>query len=93
MKISTVIGYVQMVIGGVYVLIAAILVALQWGNSCSFSLFGQNRTLNTAHLILAAAVTGILSVFMCKLLYRGAVTVHKSRLCEPGPAEPTPPAA
>jgi len=82
MKYEIVKGYLQVTLSGLVLLAAVVLVVLQWGNASAFSFFGQNRSVNTAMLMVCCAVGGLLAVWMCRLLYRGVVTLYRNRQAE-----------
>jgi hypothetical protein len=85
MKYEMIKGYLQVILSGLVLLAGVVLAVLQWGNASAFSLYGQNRNVNTALLMVCSAAGGIVAVWMCKLLYRGAVALYKSRDLEDRP--------
>jgi len=85
MKYQIIKGYLQVVLSGLVLLAVVVLAVLQWGNDSAFSFYGQNRRVNTALLMVCSAAGGLAAVWMCKLLYRGAVTLYKTRDLEDRP--------
>jgi MFS superfamily sulfate permease-like transporter len=57
----------------------ALLVILQWGNSCEFSLFGQNREPNTALVLVIALVVGAILPMLLVWEFRWLKVIHKVR--------------
>jgi H+/Cl- antiporter ClcA len=82
MKLSSIKGYVQIVVGGFYVAACLVLVLLQWGNTAKFSLFGQNQDVKTWVLMLVSAVGGFVALALGKQFYRGIHTVRLNRPLE-----------
>lgn len=75
MNIKLVGAYVGAVFSGLVVLLAALLVILQWAVNSEFSLFGKPTTVNTALLILGCVVFGALLPWLLKLLLHCAVMI------------------
>ena len=79
MKYQAIQGYLQVIIGGLVLLAGVVLIVLQWGNQSAFSLYGQNRNINTALLMVCCIVGGLAAPWVCRLVYRGVVILYKSR--------------
>jgi len=79
MKVKLIGAYAGAIVGGLVILIAALLVILQWGNDSSFSFFGKNMTPNTALLILASVAFGVLLPWVLKLLLHCAMQIGQHR--------------
>ncbi len=79
MKLAAVRFYVMIVVSGVILLAGLVLLVLQWGNDAKFSLYGKNTYPPTWFLILASAVAGIVAWSLIKVLWRGAVGLHRLR--------------
>jgi len=90
MKLTLLKGYVQVIVSGVVILAAVLLVALQWGNVSSFSLYGQNRQVNTFYLMLFSAIGGVVLYFLVKVLFHGVFTLRKGFRAAPAGAEAPP---
>jgi len=56
-----------------------LLVILQWGNTCSFSLFGQNREPNTALVLVVALVVGAILPLLLLWEFRWLKVIHRVR--------------
>lgn len=69
-------GWAQVVVSGVVLLLAAVLVGLQWGNRAEFSLYGQNRHVNTLVLMGLCLGGGVVLWWMLRLLGRGIRTLR-----------------
>lgn len=79
MRLATLRFYVMIVVSGVILLAGLVLVVLQWGNDAKFSLYGKHTYPPTWFLILASAVAGIVAWSLIKVLWRGAVGLHRLR--------------
>ena len=80
MKIKLIGSYVGAVVCGLVVLVAALLVMLQWGNTANFSFFGKNDgDFNTALLMLLCLAFGAVLPWLLKLLLACAMTIGHSR--------------
>jgi len=75
MNIKLVGAYVGAVFSGLVVLLAALLVILQWANTSKFLLFGKDTFPNSALLILGCVAFGALLPWLLKLLLHCAVTI------------------
>jgi len=72
-------GYVLVAISGLVILVSAVLIGLQWGNSSAFSWFGQNRTVNTALLMVCSLADAFVLLWMFKVLSQGMRAVRQGR--------------
>jgi len=87
MKVRLFRGYVQAIGCGLVVLVAAVIIALQWANKTVFSLFGKNYGsnvnaeggLNTALVIVFSAAAGILLWHVIKFFVGGMMIVLRER--------------
>ncbi len=76
MKVSRIKGWFLVVVSGLVLLSMVVLVTLQWGNHAQFSLYGQNRTVNTMVLVALSLVGGAVMVGVVRLLRRGVRTLR-----------------
>ncbi|MBT3199191.1 MAG: hypothetical protein HN350_04680 [Phycisphaerales bacterium] len=72
-------GYVLTIGSGLTLLAGALLLALQWGNSCGFSFYGKNISLNTGLVIACAMLAGWLTPKVCRVLFKGISKIRKAR--------------
>lgn len=79
MKAKLVGAYVGAVFSGLVVLLAALLVILQWANTSKFLLFGKDTFPNTALLILGCVAFGALLPWLLKLLLNCAMIIGHHR--------------
>ena len=80
MKIKLIGSYVGAVLCGLVVLLAGLLVILQWGNAAHFSLFGKNYdNVNTALLMLVCLAFGAVLPWLLKLLLGCAMIIGQHR--------------
>jgi hypothetical protein len=79
MKLAALKLYVQVIFSGLVLLAGLVLLVLQWGNQAAFSLYGSNRQVNTLLLMLCSAVGGVVAWRLMKVLWRGAIGIHKLR--------------
>ena len=79
MTVKVIASYVAAVVAGLIIIAAGILLGLQWGNDCVFSLFGKNTVMNTALALLLAVVFGVLLPFLLRLLWGSFKTIHGYR--------------
>jgi hypothetical protein len=70
---------VAAVLTGLVVIAAGILLGLQWGNDCEFSLFGKSMEMNTALALLLAIVFGVMLPFLLRLLWVSFKTINRAR--------------
>lgn len=94
MSFRTFKGYVLVVFSGALLLIAALLVILQWGKRAQFSLFGypydiilvEDRLqggINTALMMIFSAIGGVVIVLLCRVFFSGLRVLRSSqRLAE-----------
>ena len=69
--------YVRVIFSGLVLLAGVVLLVLQWGNHAAFSFYGTNKQVNTLLLILCSAVGGLVAWWLIKMLWRGAVGLHR----------------
>jgi len=79
MKMKLLAVHVAAALLGLALIVVALLVVLQWGNTCSFSLFGQNREPNTALVLLAALILGALLPKLLVWQFRWLQVIHRVR--------------
>jgi Mg2+/citrate symporter len=79
MRFKTFQGYVLVVLIGLLLIAGGILVILQWGNHTEFSAYGKNTTQNTAVLMLASVVAGMVLIPLVKVLIRGVRDINRGR--------------
>ncbi len=80
MNIKLIGAYVGAIGSGLVVLLAALLVMLQWGNHSDFSLFGKNiDDANTALLMLCSVAFGVALLWLLKLLLKCAMVIGHFR--------------
>ena len=72
-------GYVLTILCGIVVVAAVVLVALQWGSTAKFSLYGPEKSVPTVWLVLASAVGGWVFPHVARMFLRGAGIVRQSR--------------
>jgi uncharacterized integral membrane protein len=72
-------GYVLTIVSGLVLLAGALLLALQWGNDCYFSLYGKNITTNTGLVIASAAIAGWLTPHIFRIMLKGIGKIRKVR--------------
>ncbi len=78
-------GCTLTVISGLVIVAAVVLVAMQWGNSANFSLYGKNFSIkdnggvNTAILMLCSAGGGVAILIMFWILLKGISAILKGR--------------
>jgi uncharacterized integral membrane protein len=72
-------GYVLTIVSGLVLLASALLLALQWGNTCQFSLYGKNITVNTGLIIACSAVAGWLTPHVFRIMIKGIGKIRKVR--------------
>ncbi len=72
-------GYVYTILGGLGTLIALIFVALQWRNGSKVTAFGPEVEIRTIWVVLASAAGGVVTLWLMRLLVRGARMLHKVR--------------
>ena len=72
-------GYILAIVSGLVLLAGALLLALQWGNGCDFSLYGKNIRVNTGLVILCAAIAGWLVPKVFRVLFTGIAKIRKVR--------------
>ncbi len=82
MRFKTLQGYVLVVVLGLLLIAATILVLLQWGNTSTFSLYGKNTQPNTAVIILASVVGGVVLIPLLKLFFHGIRDIRRGRMQE-----------
>jgi len=81
-------SYIMVVLSGLVIFATVLLVVLQWGNTGKFSLYGKNiDDANTAIIMLCSAGGGVVLVYVCRMMIRGAVTLYKSRRAAGGRRE------
>ena len=64
-------GWVVTITTGLVIIAAIVLLALQWGNTTTITLYGPATDVNTLLLMLLSAVGGILMVWLVKALLYG----------------------
>ena len=79
MIIKKISGYILTIISGLVLLAGVLLLALQWGNGCDFSLYGKNISVNTGLVILCSAIAGWLAPKIFRVMLRGIAKVRKVR--------------
>ena len=80
MKIKLIGSYVGAVLCGLVVLLAGLLVILQWGNGADFSLFGKNYdNINTALLMVVCLAFGAMLPWLLKLLLHCVMIIRRQR--------------
>lgn len=72
-------AYLYVIVSGVVLVAAAAFAALQWGSVSKFSAFGPEVPTRTVYLVLASACGGVLCLWMCRLLARGAGILWRAR--------------
>jgi hypothetical protein len=88
MNLRLVKGYVQVILTGLFLSAVILLIILQWDLHSQFSLFGKlfniipdgtnySGGLNTAILMIASGIGGIVSYFALKFLFSGLWSIHK----------------
>lgn len=77
MKMKSLKGWTLVVVSGLVILAMAVLVTLQWGNHAQFSLYGQNRSVNTMALIALSMLGGVVLVGVIRVLTRGVRTLRR----------------
>ena len=76
MKVSRIKGWFMVGVSGLVILAMVVLVTLQWGNQAQFSLYGQNRTVNTMALMALSIAAGVVLVGVFGVLLRGIRTLR-----------------
>jgi len=79
MSVKTINGYVLTIASGLLLLAAGVLLALQWGNSCTFSFYGKSLSLNTGAVVICSAVAGWLVPKVFRVLFKGSAKIRKAR--------------
>jgi len=79
MSFKSVNGYVLTVAGGLVLLAAGLLVALQWDNTCQFSLYGKRVDPVTSVVILVSGLAGWLTPKVFRILFKGIAKIRKAR--------------
>lgn len=79
MKLKLIGAYVTVVLSGLVTLALVLLLLLQWGNTCKFSLFGKNLEPNTTLVGLIALVVGAGCPFLIRLLAGSARVILRHR--------------
>jgi uncharacterized integral membrane protein len=72
-------GYVLTVASGLVLLAGALLLALQWGNDCQFTLYGPRPTLNTAVIVICSMIAGWLTPHIFRIMLKGIGKIRKVR--------------
>lgn len=72
-------GYILTIVSGLVLLAGVLLLALQWGNGCDFSLYGKNINVNTGLIILCSTIAGWLSPKIFRVMLRGIAKIRKVR--------------
>lgn len=72
-------GYILTVTSGLVLLAGAVLLTLQWGNDCNFSLYGKNIIVNTGLIIACSAVAGWLAPKIFRVMLKGISKIRKAR--------------
>ncbi|MDP6636597.1 MAG: hypothetical protein QGG42_16990 [Phycisphaerae bacterium] len=72
-------GYILAIGSGLVLLAGALLLALQWGNGCDFSLYGKNIKVNTGLILACAAGAGWLAPKVFRVMLKGIRKVRKVR--------------
>jgi len=72
-------GYILAIVSGLVLLAGVLLLVLQWGNGCDFSLYGKNIRVNTGVVILCAAIAGWLTPKVFRVMLKGIAKVRKVR--------------
>ena len=79
MRIKLIGAYIAVVLSGLVSLALVLLLVLQWGNSCKFSLFGKNIEPNATLVIFIALVVGAGCPFLIRLLVGSARVILRHR--------------
>jgi hypothetical protein len=79
MKIKLAAAYTGAAVLGLILAAALLLVMLQWGNHCDFSLYGKSLVLNTAAVLLLSMVVGFVVPALIKLEWRWMSVIHRHR--------------
>ena len=79
MLIKKINGYILTIVSGLVLLAGALLLALQWGNYCDFSLYGKNISVNTGLIVACAAIAGWLTPKIFRIMFRGIAKIRKVR--------------
>ncbi len=72
-------GYILTITSGLLLLAGVLIVALQWGNWCNFSLYGQPNRFNTAAVVICSAVAGWLAPKVFRVMLKGIAKIRKVR--------------
>jgi uncharacterized integral membrane protein len=72
-------GYILAISAGLVLLAGALLLALQWGNSGAFSLFGKNMGVKMGVALAGAAVAGWLTPKVFRIMLKGVRKIRKVR--------------
>jgi len=72
-------GYILAITSGLVLLAGVLLLALQWGNGCDFSLYGKNIRVNTGLVILCSAIAGWLVPKIFRIMFKGIAKIRKVR--------------
>jgi len=73
-------GYVLAIVTGLILLAGVLLLALQWGKTGSFSLYGKNiGGVNMGLILACAAVAGWLTPKIFRVFLRGVGKIRKAR--------------
>ncbi len=73
-------GYVLTVIGGLYLVAVGLMVAMNWGNACEWTLFGAiQKGQSIGIIMLCSAVAGVLTVFVIKMFFWGLKDIRNGR--------------
>ena len=72
-------GYILTIVSGLVLLAGAVLLVLQWGNDCTFSLYGKNVGPNTGLVILCSAIAGWLTPKVFRVMFKGIAKIRKVR--------------
>ena len=71
MTIGTFKGYVLVILCGLVIAAVAVLLALQWANYADISIYGMNKRVNTALLMLCSGAGGVLVMWVSELFLYG----------------------
>jgi len=79
MMLKKINGYILTIVSGLLLLAGVLIVALQWGNGCDFSLYGKNIRVNTGLILFCSAVAGWLAPKVFRIMLKGIAKIRKVR--------------
>jgi uncharacterized membrane protein YdcZ (DUF606 family) len=72
-------GYLLAIVSGLVLLAGTMLLALQWDNTGSFSLYGRKMNVNMTTALFSAVIAGWLTPKVFRLMLKGLRKIRKVR--------------